>query len=200
MKVLGVLAAALIAAAPAIADKKEEARFSPGEASSYASKQTNDKVTIAARAYDGEELAHTAFGKVNPYQYGILPILVIVQNDTDESLRLDHMQVEYTAFDGKQIDNTPAADVPFALGGPRRPSSVPNPLPPELRKKHKNPLSGPEIETRAFAAQMLPPHESAHGFFYFQAHHRPGDSVIVSGIKQAGSGKDLFYFEIPLKE
>ncbi len=187
-------------AAPAIADKKDEVRFSPAEASSYASKQSNDKVTIAVKPYDDEALAHTAFGKVNPYQYGILPILVIVQNDTDESLRLDRMQVAYTAFDGKQIDSTPAADVPFAIGGPRRPSATPNPLPPELRKKHKNPLAGPEIETRAFAAQMLPPHESAHGFFYFQAHHRPGDSVTISGIKQARSGKDLFYFEIPLKD
>ena len=176
-------------------------KFSPGPAASYATKQTNENVTIALKPYDSEELAHSAFGKLNPYQYGILPILVIVQNDTNETLRLQGMRVKYTDYDGSEIEATPAQDVPFAVDHPKRPSNpVALPIPPELRKKHKSPLSGPEIQTRAFAARMLPPHESAYGFFYFQAHHRPGSSVYINGLKYASSGKDLFYFDIPLKE
>lgn len=176
-------------------------KFSPGPPSSYASKQSNENVTIAVKAYDTEELAHTAFGKLNPYQYGILPVLVLVQNDTNETLALDRLHVKYTDFDGQQIDATPASDVPYAAGGPRRPGApLPLPIPPELRKKHKSPLSGPEIQTRAFAARMLPAHDSAYGFFYFQAHHRPGDSVYISGIRRAASGKELFYFDIPVKD
>ena len=203
LKPFWLLFPALILAVPSFADKKDEAKFSPGPPSSYASKQTNENVTIAVKAYDSEELAHAAFGKLNPYQYGILPVLVIVQNDTNEALRLEGLQVQYTSFDGNQIDATPAADVPFAVYNPRRPSAgaqIPIPIPPELRKKHKSPLSGPEIQTRAFAARMLPPHDTASGFFYFQAHHRPGDSVYVSGLKDATSGKALFYFEIPFKD
>jgi hypothetical protein len=158
-------------------------------------------VTIALKAYDSEDLARSAFGKVNPYQYGILPILVIIQNDTNESLKLDRMGLKYTDYNGQEIDYTPAAEVPYAVEHPKRPSNpVTLPIPPELLKRHKNPLSGPEIQTRAFAARMLPPHESAYGFFYFQAHHRPGASLYINGIKQASSGKDLFYFDIPLKD
>lgn len=201
MKPFSLLPAVLMLAAPAFADKKDEAKFAPGPAASYASKQTNENVTIGLKPYDTEELAHSAFGKLNPYQYGILPILVIVQNDTNEALRLDGMRVKYTDYDGTEIDATPAADVPFAVDNPRRPGNpVPLPIPPELRRKHKSPLSGPEIQTRAFAARMLPAHESAYGFFYFQAHHRPGSSVYINGLKQASSGKELFYFDIPLKE
>jgi hypothetical protein len=203
MKAFWIIFPALIIAVPAFADKKDEVKFSPGPASSYASKQTNEHVTIAVKAYDTEELAHTAFGKLNPYQYGILPVLVVVQNDSDQSLRLDGLQVQYTGYDGKQIDATPAADVPYAVEGPRRPGPggpMPLPIPPELRKKHKNPLSGPEIQTRAFSARMLPPHDTAYGFVYFQAHHRPGDSVYISGIREASTGRALFYFEIPLKD
>jgi hypothetical protein len=188
---------------PAFADKKEEVKFSPGPVQSYPSKQTNEHVAIAVKAYDTEELAQTAFGKLNPYQYGILPVLVIVQNDTNETLALDRLSVRYTDFDGQQIDATPAAEVPFAVEGPRRPNAggqAPLPIPPELRRKHKNPLAGPEIPTRAFGARMLTPHDSAYGFFYFQAHHRPGDSIYINGIRQAGSGKELFYFDIPFKE
>jgi len=201
MKLLPVLLPVLMLAAPGFADKKEEVKFSPGPVASYETKQTNENVTIALKAYDNEDLARTAFGKVNPYQYGILPILVVIQNDTNETIKLDRMQVKFTDFDGQEIESTPATDVPYAVEHPKRPTNpVTLPIPPELRKKHKNPLSGPEIQTRAFAARMLPPHESAYGFFYFQAHHRPGVSIYINGIKQAASGKDLFYFDIPLKD
>ena len=201
MKALLILLPVFMSAAPAFADKKDEVKFSPGPVASYATKQTNENVTIALKPYDNEDLAHVAFGKVNPNQYGILPILVIVQNDTNETLRLDGMHVKYTDYDGSEIEATPAADVPYAVDHPNRPSNpVPLPIPVEIRKKHKSPLAGPEIQTRAFAARMLPPHESAYGFFYFQAHHRPGASVYINGLKQASSGKQLFYFDMPIKE
>lgn len=202
MKPLRLLIPAVILFAPAFADKKDEVKFSPEPVQSYPSKQTNENVTIAVKAYDTEDLAHTAFGKLHPYQYGILPVLVIVQNDTNETLALDRINIRYSDFNGQQIDATPAADVPFTVEGPRRPSAGGdgNPIPPELRRKHKNPLGGPEIQTRAFAAKMLPPHDSAYGFFYFQAHYRPGDSIYINRIRRAGSGTELFYFDIPFKE
>src|SRR5579872_1289819 len=199
MKPFWLVLPLFIATVPAFADKNTAPKFAPGQVSSYASKQTNDGVTIAVRTYDTEELAKSAFGDVNPYQYGILPVLVIVQNDTNETLRLERIQAAYEGLDDQRIDSTPASDVPYAVETPRRPGNpVPSPIP--IKKKHKNPLGGGEVETRAFAARMLPPHEVAYGFFYFQTHHRPGDSVYVAGIKFAGSGKDVFYFEIPLKD
>src|SRR5438552_384130 len=122
-KPLPLLLPVLMLAAPVFADKKDEVRFSPGPVGSYATKQTNENVTIALKAYDSEELARTAFGKVNPYQYGILPILVIVQNDTNETLRLDRMRVKYTNYDGSEIESTPAAEVPYTIEHPKRPSA-----------------------------------------------------------------------------
>src|ERR1700692_4811136 len=102
----------LMAVATLAADNnKDKAKFSPGPASSYQAKQTNDHVTVAVVAYDTEELAHTAFGKLNPNQYGVLPILVIIQNDTDQALKLDRLEVQYTGVDGRHMDATPAQDV-----------------------------------------------------------------------------------------
>lgn len=178
------------------ADKKGDSKFSPGPASSYATRQTNDKVTVAGVPYDTEELAHTAFGKLNPNQYGVLPVLVIIQNDTDQALRLDHIEVEYTGVDGRHVESTPASDVQ-TLAGARRPPMGGNPLP-IPRKAPKSPLNAWEIEGRAFAARMLPPHESANGFFYFQTNHRPGSKLYLTGIKEAGTGKDILFFEFSL--
>jgi hypothetical protein len=194
-----VLMAFMTIAAAAFADKKNDGRFSPGPASSYPSKQTNDNVTIAAVPYDTDELAHTAFGKLNPSHYGVLPVLIIIQNDTQQALRLDGIQVEYIGADRSRIEATPARDVKYTGAGPKRPQpNTGSPIPPVFTK-HKNPLDAWEIEGRAFAARMLPPHETANGFFYFQTRHMPGSKLYLTGISEAGTGKEIYYFEIPLR-
>ena len=179
--------------APGAEDKK----FSPGTASSYSTKQTNDRVTVAAVPYDTAELAHSAFGKLDPNQYGVLPILVIIQNDTDQAIRLG-VQAEYIAIDGSRVEPTPMQDVRYVGQSPKRPQpNMGSPIPPGLFKK-KNPLDAQEIPERAFLARMLPPHESASGFFYFQTKHRPGSKLYLTGLTEAQTGKGLVYFEIGL--
>jgi hypothetical protein len=197
MRALSICLILFITAAVALADKKSESTFSPGQASSYPNKQTNDKVTLAAAVYDTEELAHTAFGKLDPNKYGILPVLVIIQNDTDQALKLDHVQVEYTSADRQHVEATPADEVQ-TLGGPAKPPSMGNGSPLPKLIKHKNPLSAWEIEGRAFAARMLPPHESANGFFYFQTDHRRGAKFYLTGIKVAATGQDILFFDVGL--
>jgi hypothetical protein len=198
MRALLIFLVMFMGAAALTADNNKDAgKFSPGPASSYPAKQTNDRVTVAVAAYDNEELAHSAFGKLNPNQYGVLPVLVIIQNDTDQVLKLDHLTAEYTGVDGRHVEATPADEVQ-TLGGAERPNvPVGSPIP--IHRKHKNPLDVWEIDGRSFAAKLLPPHESVHGFFYFQTTHRPGSKFYLTGIKVAATGQDLFYFEVPLE-
>jgi len=192
------IAGLFLTGVPLAADsKKDAAKFAPGPASSYPAKQTNEHVTVAAVVYDTEELAHTAFGKLNPNQYGVLPILVIIQNDTDQALKLDRLQAQYTSADGRNLDATPAEDVKTLEGAERPDVPVARPIP--IHRKHKSPLDVWEIDGRGFAAKLLPPHESVSGFFYFQTAHRPGSRFYLTGIKVASTGQDLFYFDIPLE-
>jgi hypothetical protein len=46
---------------------------------------------------------------------------------------------------------------------------------------------------------MLPTSQSASGFFYFQTGLQRGATIYLNGLREAGSGKELFYFEIPLE-
>ena len=55
-----------------------------------------------------------------------------------------------------------------------------------------------EIEGRAMSAKILPPGESASGFFYFQTIMQPGSMIYLNGLYEAASGKEIFYFELPL--
>src|SRR5258708_5771558 len=185
----------------AVADAADkELRFAPGPATSYAAKQTNNNVTVAAAAYTAEDQVRSAFGKLDPNKYGILPLLVVIQNDSKQALRLDGLKIEYITPGGTHIDATPAKDVPYVSGNIRQPRIENSPLPtgsPRVSRK-KNPLAGGQIEVRAFSARMLPPGEQASGFFYFQTLNRLGSKVYLTGLREASSGTELFYFEIPL--
>ena len=67
-------------AAAFAADK--EAPFKAAPAASYPHHQTNDADhRSAVDPYASGEKIKTAFGKLDPYQYGVLPVLVVIQND-----------------------------------------------------------------------------------------------------------------------
>jgi hypothetical protein len=194
----GVALVVLLSIAAVVADDKDKSRFAPGPASSYAGHQTMDKITIAAVPYVSEEQVHAAFGKVNPNRYGVLPVLAIIENGTDKALRLE-LRAEFIGEDGKHLDATPASDVVFIGGDTRRPKmpgESPLPFP---RRSKRGPLNVWETEGRAFSAKLLPAGESVHGFFYFQTEYRPGSKLYLTGVKDAASGKDFFYFEVPIQ-
>jgi hypothetical protein len=188
----------LAASIPAVqAVDKGGTKFSAPSIESLEAKQTVEGVTVAVKPYNNESDAKTAFGKVHPYEHGVLPVLVMIRNDSKRTIRLSNMKPEYISSSRDRIEATPAADVKYARA-PRRPSMGPGPIP-GIRLKGKNPLAAEEIEARAFAAQMLPPGEIAHGFIYFQTGYRRGSSFYLTGVQDASTGQDLFYFEIPME-
>ena len=158
-------------------------------------------MTVAAVPFSTEDQTRMAFGKLDPNKYGILPVLLVIQNDGTQAIRLDSIKVEYVSPDRSKIESIPGKELQY-LSGLRMPSIQNNPLPtgaPRVSRK-KNPLSDPVLDVRSFSARMLPPGEKASGFFYFQTVNHRGATVYVNGIKEASSGKELFYFEIPLSE
>jgi len=180
------------------ADKEKPSRFAPGRAETYPGHQTLDKITIAAIPYVTEEQTHIAFDKVNPNKYGVLPVLVVMDNGTGKALRLD-LKAEFVAADGQHLDATPADDVIY-IDGVRKPPKIfnPNPIAVAFPKEKKGPLNVWEITGHAFNAKLLPPGESASGFFYFQTAPEPGAHIYLTGVKDAATGKDYFYFEVPI--
>ncbi|MCP5113557.1 MAG: hypothetical protein GY953_22210 [bacterium] len=189
-------------AAVSAADK-DRTPFRPPPADSFPNHQKIAGLIIAADAYGTKEEAKTAFGKLDPNKHGILPVLAVFQNETDGALRMDSMRVEYVRPDGRHIENIPAEDVPYIRGpkNPRRSASPRprSPIPGLGGGKKKNPLAAWEIEGRAFANKMIPPRETAHGFFYFNTANHRGASLYITGIREAATGQELFFFEIPLE-
>ena len=188
----------LLSIATVVAADKDKGRFAPKPAASYPGRQTLDKITIAAVPYISSDQAASAFGKVNPYQHGILPVLVVIQNDTGKALRLN-LDAQFVDPSNRHLDAMPAGDVVLYNGvtkAPKLPGTSANPFP---RRQKKGPLNTWEIEGRAFSAKLVPPGESVSGFVYFEATYKEGSKLYVTGIQDAASGKDYFYYEIPMQ-
>jgi hypothetical protein len=190
----------LLSIAVASAGDKDRPAFKAGPVESYPCRQTVENVTIAAAVFRSDAETEPAFGKLNLNHYGILPVLVVIRNDSGKTIALDGLELEFITPDRDHIEPTPPNEIRY-LRGASRPNPVAGPpvpgMPPRVSRK-KNPLDAWEIEGRAFAARMLPPHESASGFYYFQAFYRSGSVLYLRGVRDAASGREFFYFEIPL--
>jgi hypothetical protein len=195
---ISTVALLLTAAALAPAADNGKVTFQAKPAADYPHKQTSESVTIAAEPFITDEQAKDPFGKINPFRLGVLPILIVIENKGKDALRVDHLKFVYTLADNTHVEATPAADIRF-LNGASKPQTIPGPLGGAKVSKGKNPLNEWEIEGRAFTAKMIPPGQTASGFVYFQtSENSAAASVSVSGLVNAATGKELFYFDIPM--
>ena len=179
-------------ALPSSSDKP----FQAGPAKDYAH-QSSGEVTVGAKSYDNEQLTTEAFRKkTDLLRYGVLPVLVVIENKREKALDLRDIEVSLVAADGRHAEPVSPENVPF-LASHVKPPSV-KPYPPIPLPKKKNPLNTPEIVMRAFAAKVVPPGDSASGFFYFEARPEAGDKLYLNGVRDARTQEDIIYFEFPL--
>ncbi|HEX3948856.1 MAG TPA: hypothetical protein VHW95_03285 [Steroidobacteraceae bacterium] len=195
--VLLSIAAAVVADKAIGADKDK--RFAPQAATSYPGHQTVNGITLAAIPYTREDEVKAAFGKANPYKFGVLPILLVIQNDTGKALRLN-LQTELVDLQNDRADPMRPSDVRLWDGARNKDYRMPMPTPIPLPHHTKGPLDVPEIDGLAFAAKLLPERSSVHGFFYFDSALRPGAYLYINGISDAASGKQFLYFEVPFED
>lgn len=176
----------------------DQSQFKPEPIDRYANAQKVSGLVLAADAYHEEDRAKLAFGaKTKPYENGVLPVLLLLRNDSAKTINLQGIRVEYHA-DRARSAAIPPREVPF-LRGIERPRAQGSPIPGRVSvRRGKNPLDAQEIQDRAFAAPILPPGETAWGFFYFQALYRENAILYITGLTEAGTGNELFFMEVPV--
>ncbi len=179
---------------------REQQTFRAKAAAEYAH-QASEKVTVGAQAFDTEDQTAEAFGKkADLLKYGVLPVLVVIENKRDRAIDVQNMQVELVATDGRHGQPIPPEDVMHLAETGKKPPKLAggSPLPFPLPRK-KNPLNTPELIEQAFTAKVVPANDSVSGFFFFEARPEAGDSLYLSGVRDKGTSKELMYYEFPLK-
>jgi len=200
MRTLGKVA---VLAGVVAAQAGEKTRFEPRPATEYAHRQTVEKVTIAVEPFEDREEMKQAFGKTDPGKWGVLPVLLVLANDTDRALHLANMRVQLITASGQKADSIPGDEVEKPRPtGRHSPFPVPSPIPGGIPRPGKGQSKSMEIAAREFVAPMAAPRGTVHGFFFFRvgkAAERLADSrLYITGIRDARTGQELFYFEIAL--
>lgn len=184
-----------------------EKHFNPppaAQASTYPIHEThkNENVTIAVDPCDTPEKAGVF--KVNYKGYGFYPVRLIISNDSDQTLMLQNLKIEYITAQKDKVEPASDADIYRRLV---RPSKANNSDPgiklPFPVGKKKQPISKEvrdEYESAQFLTVPVTPHSTNSGYLFFDLMDlngpHPGAHLYLTGIK-AGS-QELFYFDIPL--
>lgn len=166
----------------------------------------DEGVSIALDPYgaDKDSIFHVKFR-----EHHILPVRLIVSNDTGQPISLADAVIEYTTAKKQKVEPLTKADLERILGSASEPQDrdgarIPLPLPLPRHKSQRLPKgTDEEIDYLQFKAEAVEPHNTQAGFIFFNVSGVPqplvGTHVLFTGIRNA-DGQELFYFDIPLSK
>lgn len=180
----------------------------PGHAAKFPQHETHrdEGVTVAIDPYGPEKdsVFHVKFA-----DHRVLPVRLIISNDTDQPLSLADAKIQFTTSHKAKGEPLTKEDIERAVGRsiePQDTSSTRIPLPvPIPRGKPKRLPKGTEeeIDYLMFKAEAVEAHNTQAGFLFFDVSgvQQPliGSRILFTGIRDA-KGQELFYFDIPLQK
>jgi hypothetical protein len=162
----------------------------------------DEGVTVAADPYDMPDKAQIF--TINYKEQGLLPILLIVTNDSDQPVSVLDLKAQLITVDRTKITAATRDDIYRKLSHPSAStSSYPLPFP---RKKVKGGISQKaldELDAAQFAAKAIEPKSTQSGFLFFDvagiSTPLAGAHLYISGLHDS-KGNELMYFEIPMEK
>jgi hypothetical protein len=193
---------ALVLAPAAKAERKPKP---PLPASQYPMHITHDGVTIAAEPGDSKELRPDT--RLDYFGHGLLPIRIIVTNDSAEPVNLDDARIHFIAGDDTVVPAATADDMErrfFTIKsatGTKLPLDFPIPI--VVGKKDFQKKIGQDDTDFGFKTTTIAPHTTAAGYLYYDITDLPQPPLAkaylqMRQVKLATSNKVLESFEIPL--
>lgn len=161
----------------------------------------NENVTVALDPYDTP--AKSNIFVVNYREYELLPVLLIITNDSDDPIQLADMKAELITSNKTKLTPDTADDILRRVSHPNASAGAryPVPFPTKRVKGGVNSKEWDEIQNAQFRAKAVEPRSSQVGFLFFDVSDVPnalaGARFYLTGV-QNSSGNDLMYFEVPL--
>jgi len=162
----------------------------------------DERLAIAAEPYDTHEKMELF--RVDYVSHGVLPVRLIVTNNSDRPISLRDARILYVTAQGDRIQAADPEDVERLMTRKEREGSkipLPGPLPSiKLKPKASDKAIEQDFDTFEFQALVVEAHTTRAGFLFYDIsglnHPLKGALLNLHTIKDA-DGKELFYFEIP---
>jgi hypothetical protein len=196
------LAAALLAPAAVAASKKAPPALA---ATAYPAHDTHDKdkVTIAVEPFDTR--AKGEFFRLDYAGHSLLPVRLVIQNDSDAPLDLNQARIQFIASDGTKVPAATPEEINRRLfrfqdiKQKRIPGTPITYKPTPVDKKILD-----DDKDFSFSQTIVPPHSSASGFLFYDTKDLDdppmrGAELYVKMLHTQKDGKDteLFAFSVP---
>lgn len=160
----------------------------------------NENVTAAVDPYDTP--AKEGIFTVKYREHDLLPIMLIITNDSDDPIQLADMKAELVTSDRTKLTPDNEDDIVRRISHPNASGTrYPVPFPTKKAKGGVNSKQMDEIQSALFRAKAVEPKSSQIGFLFFDvsdvSNPLAGARFYLTGVRNS-SGNDLMYFEIPL--
>ena len=161
---------------------------------------STEKVTVGLDPYDAPPKSDIFV--VHYRELDLLPILLVITNDSDEPIELSRIKPELVTADGTKLSVATEDDIYRRISHPSASGArTPLPFPTKRVKGAVNTKEWNEIETASFKAKAVEPRSSQSGFLFFDvsdiSNPVRGARFYLTNVHDS-SGNALMYFEVPL--
>lgn len=159
-----------------------------------------ENVTVALDPYETPAKANIFL--VNYHDHELLPVLLVITNDSDEPIELSGMKAELVTADRTKLSAASEEEIYRRISHPTASGTrSPLPFPTKKAKGGVGSKEWNEIQGALFKARAVEPRSSQAGFLLFDISDLstplPGARFYLTGVRDS-SGHELMYFEIPL--
>lgn len=161
---------------------------------------SSEKITLGIDPYDSAPKSNIFV--VHYRDLDLLPVLVVITNDSDEPISLSDIKASLVTADGTKLAAASDDDLYRRISHPNAPGArTPIPFPTKRVKGGVNSKEWNEIETAGFKAKAVEPRSSQSGFLFFDvsdvSNPLKGSHFYLTGVRDS-SGNSLMYFDVPL--
>lgn len=159
-----------------------------------------ENVTVGLDPYD--DPAKAKIFTINYRDNDLLPILLVITNDSDEPIELSGMTAELVTAGGAKLHPATEDDILRRITHPSASGArVPVPFPTKRVKGGMNSKELDEIQSAEFKAKAVEPLSSQAGFLFFDvsdiSNPLSGAHLYLTGVRDS-SGHELMYFDVEL--
>ena len=160
----------------------------------------NENVTVGLDPYDTP--TKSSIFTVHYRENELLPILVVITNDSDQPVQLSEMKIELVTADRTKLTPLSEDDIFRRISHPKASGTrYPVPFPTQKAKGGVDSKSRDEVQSALFRARAVEPRSSQAGFMFFDVSDLSsplsGANFYLTGVRDS-SGHDLMYFEVSL--